>query len=107
MMPWEDLDVMPIPKPVAALLETPMYSVIEYTAEEVWQVLDVLFYAGTYDSFCTKCVRESTFQMLVRDRPPQFVRNLNKELVERQVGITPTPPHWKPACMSFGRVAHA
>ena len=83
---------MPIPKPVAALLETPMYSVIEYTAEEVWQVLDVLFYAGTYDSFCTKCVRESTFQMLVRDRPPQFVRNLNKELVERQVGITPTPP---------------
>lgn len=83
---------MAIPKSSTFLLATPVYASVEYVGDEVWEVLDVLFYAGTYDSYCTKCQRESTFQMLVRERPAQYMRNLKKEKVDSQHGIATYPP---------------
>jgi hypothetical protein len=87
---------MEIPNAVTFLLATPAYAAVEFAEDEVWNVLEVLFYAGTYDSYCTKCQRESTFQMLQRERPQQYTRNLNKERLERQNGITPHPPRLEP-----------
>lgn len=83
---------MTVPNPPTVLLATPMYSAIGYEEEEVWSILDILYFAGTYDSFCRKCGRESTFQMLQRDRPAGYVRNLNKERLERMQGVKATLP---------------
>lgn len=84
---------MTIPKPTEFLLSTPLYAKTFYEGEEVWKVLDVLYYGGTYDSYCTKCRRESTFQVVAQDRPPQFVRNLAREKMLKQHGGGPGLPN--------------
>lgn len=87
---------MTVPSPTTFLLATPLYSHVEYVGAEVWEVLDVLYYAGTYDSFCTKCNRESTFQMFVRDRPSEHIRNVALERKRKDFGITIQPPTIEP-----------
>lgn len=83
---------MPIPRPTEFLLGTSLYSKIPYEGEEVWDVLNILFFGGTYDSYCTKCRRESTFQVVERDRPSQFMRNRSREALMKQHGHKPEYP---------------
>lgn len=83
---------MPIPMPTEFLLGTPLYAKTLYDGEEVWDVLNIFYFAGTYDSYCTKCQRESTFRAVARERPSQFIRNTETEKRQRQVGITPDLP---------------
>lgn len=83
---------MAIPRPTEFLLATPLYLVVPYDGAETWQVLDLLYFAGTYDSYCTKCQRESTFQVLGKERPGHLHRNEKRERLDRQHGVEPTHP---------------
>ncbi|MGE0674147.1 MAG: hypothetical protein AB7O64_13925 [Methylibium sp.] len=83
---------MSIPKPIEFLLSVPLYAPVAYEGEQVWEVLDVLYLNGTYDSFCVKCKRESTFKVTASDRPDEYKRNLAREKLEHQHGINPKHP---------------
>lgn len=83
---------MPIPKPTEFLLGIPLYTPVEYEGEDVWNVLDVLYFSGTYDSFCTKCKRESTFKVNAPERPNEHKRNLSHEQLVKQHGGKPELP---------------
>lgn len=83
---------MPIPTPTEFLLGTPLYARTPYEEEEVWDVLKILYFGGTYDSYCTKCRRESTFQVVAQERPPEFVRNLAQEKLQAKHGVAPKLP---------------
>ena len=81
-----------IPKPVDFLIDVPLYTKITFASMESWAVVDVLYYAGTYDSFCPKCQRDSTFQVIAPERPPGFTRNPNREMLIKQHGGSPELP---------------
>lgn len=78
---------MPIPQPTEFLLGQPLYAPITYDKEEVWDVLDVLYFGGTYDSFCVKCRRESTFRIQAPTRPKEHTRDREREKLHKQHGI--------------------
>ncbi|SIR43340.1 hypothetical protein SAMN05421778_11060 [Sphaerotilus natans] len=86
---------MTIPKPLEFLLGLPLYAPVAYEGEQVWDVLEVLYFSGTYDSFCVKCKRESTFKVSAPHRPDEYKRNYVREKWERQHGVDsehPLPP---------------
>lgn len=83
---------MPIPKPTEFFLGIPLYTPFEYEGEDVWDVLDVLYFNGTYDSFCTKCKRESTFKVNTPERPNEHKRNPSHEHFVRVHGGKPEFP---------------
>lgn len=84
------------PSPREFLLTLPMYEEISYEGEQVWDVIDAIYFAGTYDSFCTKCGRDSTFQAITPAKPSQFSRNIAREGLWRQEGLTPEYPSIQP-----------
>jgi len=81
-----------IPAPVDFLLSVPLYAKIAFVGVESWAVVDVLYYAGTYDSFCPKCQRDSTFQVVAPERPPGFTRNPRRDVMLKQGGASPEFP---------------
>lgn len=81
-----------IPAPRDFLLTVPMYERFTYEGAQVWDIIDALYFTGTYDSFCTECGRESTFQAITPARPKQFVRNIAQEALYRREGMTVTQP---------------
>ena len=91
---------MTIPKPLGFLLGVPLYAPVVYENEQVWDVLDVLYFSATYDSFCVKCRRESTFKVTAPDRPDEHKRNPAREIMERQNGIGPRYPRLSSAVYS-------
>jgi hypothetical protein len=83
---------MTIPKPIEFFLSVPLYAPVEYVGEQVWSVIDVLYFNGTYDSFCTKCGRESTFKVNSPERPAAHKRNVGHEQLLKQHGSKPELP---------------
>lgn len=83
---------MPILKPTELLLGTPLYAQVAYERDEVWDVLGLFYFDGTYDSYCIKCRRESTFQVQAPERPPQFVRNYYLEEQHKKHDTKPELP---------------
>lgn len=83
---------MAIPKPHEFFLSIPLYAPVAYEGEQIWEVLDVLYFNGTYDSFCTKCKRESTFKVSSGTRPNEFQRNISQERLIKQHGGKPDFP---------------
>lgn len=81
-----------VPKPIEFLLSVPLYAQISFEGLEAWDVVDVLHYAGTYDSYCTKCKRDSTFQAIAPKYSSEFVRDLNQERLRKDMGIDPVLP---------------
>jgi hypothetical protein len=81
-----------IPKAHEFLLKVPMYQEIPFAGEQAWDVLNVLYFDGTYDSYCPKCSRDSTFQCIVPERPPEYTRNLASERALRQRGVAVDVP---------------
>jgi len=81
-----------IPKPVDFLLAVPLYTKTTFVGMESWAVVEVLYDAGTYDSYCPKCQRDSTFQVVAPERPQGFTRNPNREMLLRQHGGSPELP---------------
>lgn len=77
-----------IPTPVDYLLNEPMYEETVYEGEEVWAVLDVLYFKGTFDSYCPKCGKDATFKAITGDRPREFVRNKEIEKAHKSLGLT-------------------
>jgi len=82
----------PIPAPLVFLLKTPLYAETVFVGEQAWKIVDLLFFGGTYDSFCTKCGRDSTFQATPPERPPGFTRNQARERLLKQHGGSPELP---------------
>jgi len=85
-----------IPTPIDFLLSVPLYTKTAFSGMESWAVVEVLYYAGTYDSFCPKCQRDSTFQVVAPERPPGFIRNLKREVLLIQNGGSPELPPLQP-----------
>lgn len=81
-----------IPTPVEFLLVVPLYAEITFVDDQCWKVVDLLYFGGTYDSFCPKCGRDSTFQVIVGERPPGFTRNDAREKMLKAHGANPEFP---------------
>lgn len=81
-----------IPAPRDFLLTVPLYEQFAYEGAQVWDIIDALYFTGTYDSFCTGCGRESTFQAITPARPNQFVRNIAQEALYRSEAMTVNHP---------------
>jgi hypothetical protein len=86
------MDINKIPSAHDFLLRVPVYEVFAYSGEQIWEVIDVLYFGGTYDSFCPKCGKESTFQVLAPEKPAIFKRNTARESLLRQHGAAPEFP---------------
>ena len=83
------------PKPTEFFLSIPLYSKASIEGEAVWAALDVLYYAGTYDTYCTHCKRDSTFQVIAPTRPRDYVRDHAGEILLKTHGMKinlPTVP---------------
>ncbi len=81
------------PKPEVFLAERPLYSLEPFEGEGIWKVIDLLYYDGTYDGFCTKCCRDATFKVTAPERPNGFTRDLRIEALSRQHGNKPPVPN--------------
>lgn len=82
-----------IPSPLEFLLQLPMYTVVPYQGEEAWEIIELLYFDGTYDCFCTKCGKESTFRVSSRAKPIEYRKDVLSQLV---VGSSYTEPEIKP-----------
>lgn len=87
---------MSIPTPVEFLLGTPLYSRSKYKGADIWDVLDILYYAGTYDNYCIECACNSTFQVTARKRPDEYTRNPSREKMLAAHGIDVDLPKLEP-----------
>jgi hypothetical protein len=81
------------PDPEAFLAQRPLYDLEPFDREDVWKAIDLLYFNGTYDSFCTKCGRDATFKVSSPERPNGFTRNMQNEAVYRQHGQEPPLPN--------------
>ena len=86
----------PIPAPLEFLLAIPLYAETLFVGEQAWKIVDLLYFGGTYDSFCTKCGRDSTFQVVAPERSPGFTRNHAREQLIRNHGGSPEFPPLRP-----------
>ena len=81
-----------LPAPRDFLLKVALYEEIDFEKEDGWKILDVLYFSGTYDSYCTKCKRDSTFQAVAKTRPPGYMHDLSRVTVLSKLGHTPEFP---------------
>jgi hypothetical protein len=81
-----------LPTPHDFLLSIPVYQEFIFIPDNVWKIIDFLYFGGTYDSYCTTCKRDSTFQVIAPERPPQYIRNLSREHLSKQQGMKPERP---------------
>lgn len=81
------------PEPEVFLAERPLYSKEAFEEDGVWKAINVLYFDGTYDSFCTRCGRDATFKVTAPARPDEFVRNLANEAFFKQHGRKPPLPN--------------
>lgn len=65
---------MGVHSPTEYLLSVPLYERTMFAGAQVWQVLDVIYFTGTYDSYCVRCARESTFRAVTPNRPPVHIK---------------------------------
>ena len=80
------------PKPAEFLLERPLYSEEQYSEESTWDALGLLYFAGTYDAYCTHCNREATFQAQSPNRPKDLIRDHALEEMQKKHGFKPKAP---------------
>lgn len=80
------------PRPSQFIVDEPLYRPLPYDGEEVWQILDIIYYTGSYDAICLECKKIATFQAISPPRPPEFKRNMQREALERREGLTVNPP---------------
>lgn len=83
------------PSPLDHLLRMPLYAETVFVGEETWKIVDLFYFGGTYDSFCTKCGKDSTFQVIAPDVPTAFTRNLHRERMIKEHGSTPELPKFE------------
>lgn len=69
-----------------------MYEEKSFDGDQVWNVIELLYHPGTYDSYCQKCGKETTFQITPPQLPAQFNRNTALENLSRNHGIPITYP---------------
>ncbi|MDB5856090.1 MAG: hypothetical protein JWR22_4131 [Herminiimonas sp.] len=83
------------PTPETFLLVAPLYERFPISGEDVWKVIDLLHYGGTYDCFCIECGRESTFRGNPLPIPPAYVRNKsveeNRKIYKIPITLPPIP----------------
>jgi hypothetical protein len=66
------------------LLKVPLYEEFFFKKEDGRQILYILYFKGTYDSYCTKCQRESTFQSTNEFDSPDYLQFLQRDALARQ-----------------------
>ncbi len=65
-----------IPKPEDVYLTSGLYEPICFTGVQVWPILDIIFFDGTYDCFCIECGKSSTFKLMEKVRPNGYRRDM-------------------------------
>lgn len=78
------MSVEAFPIPTKILLEAPLYQEINFDEKQVWGVIDFIYWPGTYDAYCIGCLKESTFKVIPKNRPPEH----NRELLSAQSPIS-------------------
>ena len=81
-----------IPAPLEFLLTMPLYAETVFVGEQTWKIVDLFYFGGTYDSFCTKCGRDSTFQAAPPEKLSGFTRNHAREQLIKSHGGSPELP---------------
>jgi hypothetical protein len=71
----------PSPRPIDFLLSIPLYNKRAYAGVDTWQIIDILYFRDTYDSYCPKCKRDSTFRAVGDERPQHYIRNPRREAI--------------------------
>ncbi len=79
-----------IPTPEEFFLHIPLYEVIEWSGEKVFDVLNVLHFQGTIDSYCISCGKVSTFKGVQQSIPAERSRERYKKI--KSIGSTVEPP---------------
>ena len=80
-----------IPTTEEFFLQIPLYEQVEWKGEDVFEVLNILYFQGTIDSYCISCGMESTFKGVYKPVPSEFSRK-RYEQIKSIAGATPTPP---------------
>lgn len=73
-----------LPSPGSILVETPLYQKFSFQKRQIWEVIRVLYFSGTYDSYCPECRQSSTFQAVHRERP-EGLRNKSKYALQAMI----------------------
>lgn len=86
---------MSIPAPQDFLLRTPLYEKHILDGEnDLWAVMEVLFQEGTYDTYCPKCQRASTFLLQIVDEQGnyEFKERKQRRFARSATGVNPLDP---------------
>ena len=79
-----------LPSPQSLLLETSLYQQFEVRDRDaLWELIDFLYFDGTYDCYCTNCKRDATFKVVPPGRPDEHRRNKRTEANLEKLGGTP------------------
>lgn len=78
-----------IPKPEDFFLHLPLYEVINWEEKEVFNVIKVLYYQKTIDSYCLSCCRESTFKGIQESVPNELSEKNYKNILRVKPGLRP------------------
>jgi hypothetical protein len=81
------------PGPAEFFLRRSLYDAVRFDDEQVWDVLKIFFFSGTYDNYCVECKRTSTFQAVKVERPKEYVRDYAKEAALEKQGKKPELPN--------------
>ncbi len=81
-----------IPSPVEFILKAPLYHTISWENEDVWHIIEILYFRGNYDIFCPECGKEATFSVSSAERPTGFFRNEKREKDLKRIGKTNSLP---------------
>ena len=84
-----------IPNAIEFYLNKSLYEVIRWNDEkDVLKILQILFFDGTFDSYCPSCGKEATFQAIFKKLPEEFkTYQIKKQLSPALLGV---PSHTKP-----------
>ncbi len=73
-----------IPTPEEYFVKEPVYEKIDWEGEDCWDILNILYFNGTFDSFCVECKKESTFEGRHK-RPSNLIFDANNEAIAKSM----------------------
>lgn len=72
------------PSPEDFFLNKGLYDKQVYVGEEMWEAVDVLYFQGTYDSYCVQCQKGSTFRLAKADTPLELQKGRQQNVASQR-----------------------
>jgi hypothetical protein len=79
-----------LPKPIDFLLTVPAYRPYRFEHNEIWTLAKIIFWTGTYESYCVECKKESTFRVISDELPKElnkYHHDRKKQLAEADIDL--------------------